>query len=141
MSRTAPARIAAAAAALVLAVTTAGSAGAAAVDWGTFDVPGIGSFVVAPHGPVPGPGPRNARIYRVSSSGTVSIFAGTGPGGFDNGYSGDGGPALEAHFAGALGLAWAADGSLLVVDHLNDVLRRIDGRGIVTTIAGSGPLF
>jgi hypothetical protein len=109
--------------------------------FGTFDVPGIGSMVVTPDGSILGSDLGNGRIYRVSPSGEVSVFAGAGPGGFTNGYSGDGGPAIDAHFGGILGLAWAPDGSLLVVDHLNDVIRRIDSRGIVTTIAGSGPLY
>jgi len=83
----------------------------------------------------------NARVYRIGSNGTITVIAGAGDGGFTNGYSGDGGPAVDAHFGCPTGLSVDPDGSLLVVDHLNDVIRRIDGRGIVTTIAGSGPHF
>ncbi len=133
-------RTAAATVILVLA-TLVPSAVRAAGTWGTFDVPSIGDFVIAPDGSLLGSDLRNGRIYRVSSAGAVTVFAGAGDGGFDNGYSGDGGPAIDAHFGGIVGLAWAGDGSLLAVDHLNDVIRRIDALGIVTTVAGSGPKF
>jgi len=82
----------------------------------------------------------NARIYRIRRQ-AITVFAGAGDGGFTNGYSGDGGPASEAHFGCPTGLLVDADGSVLVADHLNDVIRRIDSRGIVTTIVGSGPHF
>jgi hypothetical protein len=126
--------------ALVIAIGPK-AASAATGTFGTWDVPAIGDMVVAPDGSIYGSDLGNGRIYRVSPSGVVSVFAGAGPGGFDNGYSGDGGPAIDAHFVGVAGLAWAKDGSLLAVDHLNDVVRRIDARGIITTLAGSGPRF
>ena len=136
-------RLGAAIAAIVILAAPAGAASASGSGgtFGTFDVPNIGMIVVAPDGSILGSDCGNARIYRISKTGTVSIFAGAGAGGFDNGYDGDGGPALDAHFGCITDLAWARDGSLIVVDHLNDVIRRIDAQGIVTTIAGSGPLF
>ena len=110
-------------------------------DVGTFDVPSIGSIVVQPDGGILGTDCGNAQIYRVSPAGAVSIFAGAGGGGFDNGYSGDGGPALDAHFGCVYGIIDDGAGGVLVADHLNDVIRRIDRRGIVSTVAGSGPRF
>ena len=133
-------RAMAAAAVLLLCLEAVPAAGSTAT-WGTFDVPSIDYFVVNPDGSIIGADFPNSRLYRVSTTGAVSVIAGSGPGGFDNGYSGDGGPALDAHFGGTIGLARAKDGSLLVVDHLNDVLRRIDSGDIVSTIAGSGPLY
>jgi glucose/arabinose dehydrogenase len=130
-------------AAAVFAILVQVAPQAVAADTGTFgtvDVPRIGDMVVMPDGSILGSDLLNSRIYRVWPSGAVTVFAGAGYGGFDNGYSGDGGPAIDAHFVGIEGLAWAPDGSLLVVDHLNDVIRRIDANGIVTTVVGSGPL-
>ena len=72
-------------------------------------------------------------------SGKVSVIAGTGPGGFLNGYTGDGGPALDAEFSCPTGLAFDRKGNLFVTDHLNNAIRRIDRAGIVTTVAGQGP--
>ncbi len=109
--------------------------------FGTFDVPGYGELVRGPDGAIYTSDCGNARIYRIDARGRLTVFAGAGPGGFDNGYSGDGGQALLAHFGCPMGLVFDAMGRLLVADHLNDVIRRIDQRGIVTTIAGVGPLF
>lgn len=131
-------------AAAVFAILIPVAPQAVAADSGTFgtvDVPSIGDMVVMPDGSILGSDLGNSRIYRVSPSGAITVFAGAGGGGFDNGYSGDGGPAIDAHFVGIEGLTWAADGSLLAVDHINDVIRRIDANGIVSTVVGSGPLY
>jgi sugar lactone lactonase YvrE len=66
-------------------------------------------------------------------TGIVTLYAGTG----QKGYTGDGGPALAATFAGPKGLACERDGSLLIVDTENHAIRRIDARtGVITTVAG-----
>lgn len=77
------------------------------------------------------------RVYRIDTSGNVPVLrvvAGTGEAGF----SGDGGPATEAAFNYPWGLLPLPDGSLLVTDHNNHRVRRIDPQGIVTTYAGDG---
>ena len=134
-------RAGAIAATLVVAASLAPAASAADGTWGAFDVPSIGSIVVQRDGGILETDCGNARIYRVWPAGAVSIFAGAGGGGFDNGYSGDGGPALDAHFGCVYGIIDDGAGGVLVADHLNDVIRRIDRRGIVSTVAGSGPRF
>ena len=48
----------------------------------------------------------------------LHVFAGSGPGGFDNGDGGDGGPALAAHFGCPVGLAFDRSGALFVADHV-----------------------
>jgi streptogramin lyase len=64
--------------------------------------------------------------------------AGTGK----QGYSGDGGPAKEATFAGPKGIALNAAGDVFVADTENQAIRRIDAKtGVITTIAGAGPKF
>jgi DNA-binding beta-propeller fold protein YncE len=70
-----------------------------------------------------------------SGSGTIKTIAGTGA----KGYSGDGGPALDATFNGPKELAVAPSGDILIVDTENHVIRRIDAAsGRIQTVAGCG---
>ena len=75
-------------------------------------------------------------IYRIDPKlKRIYLVAGTG----EQGYMGDGGPAMKAKFAGPKGLAYSSDHSLYVVDTENHVIRRIDLKsGIVTTVLGTG---
>jgi sugar lactone lactonase YvrE len=76
----------------------------------------------------------NAIVRVDAGSRTLHHIAGTG----EQGYSGDGGPARRATFAGPKGLAWSRD-ALYVADTENHAIRRIDLRsGIVTTVLGTG---
>ncbi len=125
--------------AFAIALALMPRASASSATWGTFDVVRFSEMAFGPDGTLYTTDCGNARIYRVSASGQVSVFAGAGPGGFNNGYSGDGGPALEAHFGCPVGLAFDHAGDLYVADHLNDAIRKIDTTGIVTTVAGVGP--
>jgi len=75
------------------------------------------------------------RIRRVAPDGTISTIAGTGA----KGYSGDGGPALQATFNLPHELRFDANGDLYVVDMTNHAVRKIDMKTkIITTIAGTG---
>ena len=65
---------------------------------------------------------------------SVATIGGTG----QAGYSGDGGPATRAAFNQPFVCAADGKGGLLVADALNHCIRRIDGKGIVTTVAGTG---
>ena len=66
---------------------------------------------------------------------TVRRLAGTGK----RGYSGDGGPAVDARLNGPKGLAVAAGGDLYVADCESHVVRRIDAAtGVITTVVGDG---
>ena len=78
----------------------------------------------------------NHRIRRVdAASGIVTTVAGRG----EAGYSGDGGPAVEAHLNEPYGIAVDRSGNLYVADRHNHGVRRIDGAsGIVSTVAGNG---
>jgi streptogramin lyase len=65
---------------------------------------------------------------------TLHRVAGTG----EQGYAGDGGPALNARLGGPKGLAWAP-GQLFVADTENHAIRRIDlVSGVITTVLGTG---
>lgn len=69
-----------------------------------------------------------------ASTGVISTVAGTGQAGF----SGDGGPAVAAALDFPAGLAFDAQGRLLIADMNNAVLRRVDTRtGIISTVAGT----
>lgn len=74
----------------------------------------------------------DCRIRRVSASGLITTFAGTGI----CGHSGDGGPAREARIANVYSLAFDKHGNLLIGDI--DVVRSITPGGIISTIAGNG---
>lgn len=71
------------------------------------------------------------------ATGEVTRIAGTG----EYGSTGDGGPAVDATFDYPLAIAYAADGSLLIADEFGSRVRRVDGGGIIDTVAGSGRYF
>jgi sugar lactone lactonase YvrE len=76
----------------------------------------------------------NAILRIDSRTQTLHRVAGTG----EQGYAGDGGPALAAKLGGPKGLAWAP-GQLFVADTENHAIRRIDlTSGIITTVLGTG---
>ncbi len=75
------------------------------------------------------------RIRRIARDGTISTLAGTGA----KGYTGDGGPALQATFNLPHEIRFDARGNLFVADMANHAIRRIDLRtGVITTLAGDG---
>lgn len=75
------------------------------------------------------------RIRRISSTdGTIRTVAGTG----EEGFSGDGGPAVQATLTEPCGLAFDAAGNLYVADSGNNRVRRIRGDGRIFTVAGTG---
>ena len=74
------------------------------------------------------------QIFHISPTFQVSLFAGTGSPGF----SGDGGPALQANFSGPSGLALDLQGTLYVADTGNQRVRAIATDGTIRTVAGSG---
>ena len=78
--------------------------------------------------------PELNTVRRVDTTGTVTTVAGTG----ERGYGGDGGLAVEAQLNGPIGVAVDADGNLYFSDIGNDRVRRVDTRGIITTVAGTG---
>jgi sugar lactone lactonase YvrE len=53
-------------------------------------------------------------------------------------FTGDGGPAINAEFAGIFDVAFDAAGNLYVTDFYNALVRKIDVNGIITTVAGNG---
>jgi len=83
-------------------------------------------------------------IRKVDSNGIITTIAGSGyiqpnsGGGIGPGFSGDGGPALKAHFGQPGQMIVDRSGSIYFTDVLNHRVRKISA-GIISTIAGSGP--
>ena len=65
---------------------------------------------------------------------TVTTVAGTGV----SSYSGDGGPAAQATINQAVYVATDLFGNLFIADQNNNRIRRVDSKGIITTVAGNG---
>ena len=79
----------------------------------------------------------NNRIRKVDASGTISTVAGTGEGRF-GGFSGDGGPAVQAQLHGPSGVAVDGAGNVFIADRDNFRIRKVDATGTIATIAGTG---
>ncbi|MCW3121012.1 MAG: hypothetical protein JWQ38_504 [Flavipsychrobacter sp.] len=77
---------------------------------------------------------RGNNCIRKISGGIITTIAGT----TINGYSGDGGPATAAKFNHPIQLAMDGAGNLIIADVDNNVIRKINSAGIITTIAGTG---
>jgi sugar lactone lactonase YvrE len=77
---------------------------------------------------------QNQRIRRINPSGIITTAAGNGSASF----SGDGGPATSAALRFPVGVEIDAAGNILIADTNNHRIRKVDGSGIITTIAGTG---
>ena len=77
----------------------------------------------------------NHRIRKLPGAFVKERVAGTGV----NGYSGDGGPALQATFKASRGVAVDTLGNVIIMDNENDAIRYIvASTGIIHTICGTG---
>ena len=85
-----------------------------------------GSFLVTD-------GPADT-VRKVGTDGIIRAAAGTGTSGF----SGDGGPALNAAIDGPRQAAALPDGSFLFADLNNNRIRLVDSKGVISTVVGNG---
>jgi sugar lactone lactonase YvrE len=76
----------------------------------------------------------NNRVRRVDTDGVITTIVGAGT----KGFSGDGGPAVDAQTDRITGVTVDADHNVYFIDYGNDRIRRIDPDGVITTIAGPG---
>jgi RHS repeat-associated protein len=74
------------------------------------------------------------RVRRVGTDGIITTVAGTGI----QGFSGDGGLAIQAELNDPDNVAVGSDGSLYITDSGNHRVRRVGPNGIITTVAGTG---
>jgi trimeric autotransporter adhesin len=79
--------------------------------------------------------PLSAYLFKLNTSGSLSVFSGLGYGGF----GGDGGAASAALLADPAAIAFDSAGNLFFADYGSSRVRRIDATtGVITTVAGSG---
>jgi sugar lactone lactonase YvrE len=77
------------------------------------------------------------RVFKVNSSGTLTVFAGNGL----QGYSGDGGPATQAELNDPSGVAADSVGNVYIADEANCLIRKVDHTtGQISTFAGTPPV-
>lgn len=78
---------------------------------------------------------KQNRILRISTNRRVTVAAGSGRIGF----SGDGGPAVQACLDSPVSIALDRNGNLFVADTGNNRIRRVDARTkVISTVAGNG---
>jgi sugar lactone lactonase YvrE len=79
----------------------------------------------------------NNRVRVMNSKGIIKTFAGNGK----DGYHGDNMPALKATLDKPFGLALDKDNNLYIADRGNNRIRKVDGSGLISTVAGDGGFY
>ncbi len=79
----------------------------------------------------------NMRVRKVNKAGIITTLAGNGAGG----YGGDGGPATKAELFGPQGVAADDSGNVYIADQGNHCIRKVNAKGIITTVAGTPGVF
>ncbi len=75
----------------------------------------------------------NNRIRKVDLNGTITTVAGSSTAG----YGGDGGPATSAQLSQPFAVRVDAAGNLFIADSNNNVIRKVDLTGTISTVAGN----
>jgi DNA-binding beta-propeller fold protein YncE len=75
---------------------------------------------------------NNRVLFYSVASGTTTVFAGTG----SAGYSGDGSAATAAKLTGPKAVTIDTDGNVYIADSGNNVIRKVNAAGVITTYAG-----
>jgi hypothetical protein len=88
-------------------------------------VDSLGNIYLADH--------DNSVVRKVDTFGIITTIAGN----LTYGYSGDGGPAVNAQLNQPNSVAVNSLGELFIGD-MNHVIRKVDGSGVITTYAGNG---
>jgi len=91
-----------------------------------------GALALAPNGDLLVADSDRDQILEWHLNGTLTVFAGTG----QHGFSGDGGPAIDAKLDGPGGMAFSPSGTLYFVD--GNRVRAISPNSVITTVAGDG---
>jgi len=76
----------------------------------------------------------NNRVRKIDTSGKITTIAGNGT----RGYSGDGAAATAAALWFPCGLAFDNSGNLYISDYGNSTVRKVDSKGTISTVAGTG---
>jgi sugar lactone lactonase YvrE len=73
-------------------------------------------------------------IRKMDTNDILTTVAGNG----NSGYAGDGGAATNANLSFPTGVAVDAVGELFIADYNNNVIRKVDTNGLISTFAGNG---
>jgi uncharacterized protein (TIGR03437 family) len=73
-------------------------------------------------------------VFKIDASGALTLIAGNSRAGF----SGDGGPAVNAQLNAPQGIALDSAGNVYIADSLNNRVRMVDTKGVISTFAGNG---
>lgn len=76
---------------------------------------------------------ENNRIRMVNTGGIISTIAGNGV----SGYSGDGGQSTAAELNLPTRVVWDKSGNFYITDEWNNVVRKVNSGGIISTVAGN----
>jgi uncharacterized protein (TIGR03437 family) len=76
----------------------------------------------------------NGRIRKVSTSGVITTVAGSTANGT---WAGDGGPAISASLNSPNGIAFDSAGNMYIADTGNNVVRKVNTSGTISTVAGN----
>jgi sugar lactone lactonase YvrE len=116
-------------------------AGSGAVGYGGDGGPATGADLGQPYGLAADAGgnlyiadPNNFRVRRVDDRGIITTAAGNGA----FGATGAGVQAIDTPLPDPIGLATDGEGNLFIADPGSNAVRKVDDRGIMTTVAGSG---
>jgi DNA-binding beta-propeller fold protein YncE len=76
-------------------------------------------------------------VMKLDTKGVVSVVAGNGL----TRFAGDGGPAIAASLNAPWGVGFDTAGNLHIADTRNARIRKVDAKGVITTVAGGGPTY
>jgi len=96
------------------------------------DMSGFGNITLSPSGDFYISSRQAQEIFKLSKTGVLSIFAGSGTKGAADGLG------IAATFSFPTGITTDAAGNVYVSDQGANIIRKITSSGMVTTIAGSG---
>ncbi len=100
----------------------------------TLDLPGPTAAIKDGAGNIYIAAQDTAYVYKLSTTGVLSVFAGMGYGG----YAGDGKKAINALIGGVAGLAIDSKGNIYLADAVGSRIRMVSPAGEITTVAGNG---
>ncbi|TDJ52058.1 MAG: hypothetical protein E2O43_04890 [Nitrospina sp.] len=93
-----------------------------------------GGLIFSPDGELFVAEETSHRIRKINKEGNILLVAGIGVAG----YSGDGGPATRAQLKSPYRMVFDREGNLYFSDRDNHRIRKIDPKGIISTVAGNG---
>jgi len=112
--------------------------GPSQMEFGQYWPPPVGGLAIGSRGTIYISDREGNRVYSFNRGDVkAAVFAGTGTPGF----SGDGASATGAELWRPGGLAVDTQGNVYIADSVNNRIRKVDARGVITTVAGSGKYY